>query len=138
MMPASILGELFATGLALLGELGDAGDGDAEELEDDGGVDVGHDAEGKDGELAEGAAGEGVQEVEQSARDHAGGRLGEDVGSGDVAADDEDGEHREDEEDAPTEVGELEGSDDWAEGAGHFRSPPRFLRRPRSWRGPPR
>jgi hypothetical protein len=65
--PASVLGELLAAGLALLGELGDAGDGDAEELEDDGGVDVGHDAEGKDGELAEGAAGEGVQEVEQSA-----------------------------------------------------------------------
>ena len=48
----------------------DGGNDHREELEDDGRADVGHDAEGEDRHLLQRAAGEEVEEVEESRHQH--------------------------------------------------------------------
>ena len=60
-----VLGELGGARLPLLVELLEAGDDDPQELDDDGGGDVGHDAQREDAQLEQRAAGEDVDEAEQ-------------------------------------------------------------------------
>ena len=64
---AGVLGDALAADLALLLHLLERRDHDGEELQDDGGRHVGHDAEREDGELLERAAREQVEEAEQAA-----------------------------------------------------------------------
>ena len=61
------LGDLAAADLAFLLQLRERLIDDREQLEDDGGGDVRHDAEREDGELAEVAAGEEIDQAERGA-----------------------------------------------------------------------
>ena len=62
-----ILIDLLATDIAFLLEAGETGEDRTHQLHDNGGADVGHDAEGKQGTVEQGATGKHVVEPQQSA-----------------------------------------------------------------------
>ena len=108
---AGPLGDLAAAELAFLLELRERLVDDGEQLEDDRRRDVRHDAEGEDGELAQVAAGEEVDEAERGAGvliEELGEHVGVDAGGGDVRSETIDGQHAKREEDALAEVGDAE------------------------------
>ena len=106
---AGVLGEARAPGLALLGELRQAGDHGGQDLHHDLGRDVGVDAEGGDGEGLQRAPGEEGEEAQELVALH---QLAQgflvDAGDGDVRHQPVDGQHGEGEDDLLAQVGELE------------------------------
>ena len=61
---AGVLGDFLASLLTLLFQLLQVGDDHGQQLENNGGTDVGHDPQGKDGQLLQGTAGEHVEDTE--------------------------------------------------------------------------
>src|ERR1700733_7341269 len=81
---------------------------DREQLEDDGGRDVRHDAEGKNRELAQVATGEEVNQAERRAGgliEELGQQVGVDTSGGDVRSETVDGQHTKRKKYALAEVG---------------------------------
>ncbi len=107
---AGVLGDALAPDLALLLHLLQRRDHDGEELQDDGGRDVGHDAQREDGQLLEGSAGEQVEEAEQAALrgHHLAHGDAVDAGRADEDAEAVDRQHPHGEEEPLAQLGDAE------------------------------
>ena len=108
---AGVLGDLLAAELALLRQALEVGPDDGQQLEDDRGRDVGHDAQGEDGHPGHVPAGEEVDEAEQGPLLRLpellqGGRV--EAGVRDLPADPVDREQEEGEDDPLPQLGDAE------------------------------